>query len=266
MSHFLANTRVLGIALLTAVVLAACSAKDRDPTADWSKERLYEEAKRAMDGGNFQTAIDYFETLEARYPFGPLALQAQLDIAYAYYRFGENESAIAACDRFIKLHPTHEAVAYAHYLRGLIRYNQGRSFVNDIFPRDMSRMDQQRLRRAFDDFRTVVEQFPDSEYVADARQRLVYLRNEMARHELEVAQFYFRRSAYAAAINRIDYLIEQYDGALVMPDALALQARAYDELDMPDMARDARRVLAANWPDHPALDSGSGTRRAVLDE
>lgn len=266
MPYLIPKTRALGIALLAIVVLAACSSKDHDPTADWSKERLYEEAKRAMDGANFQTAIDYFETLEARYPFGPLALQAQLDIAYAYYRYGEDESAIAACDRFIKLHPTHDAVAYAHYLRGLIRYNQGRSFVNDIVPRDMSRMDQQRLRRAFDDFRTVVEQFPNSQYAVDARQRLVYLRNEMARHELEVARFYFKRSAYPAAINRIDYLMAHYDGAPVVPDALALQARAYEALDMPDMARDTRRVLAANWPDHPALDpEKSGRRRAALE-
>lgn len=266
MSHPRSHIRAPGLALLAAVVLAGCSAKDHDPTADWSKERLYEEAKREMDGASFQTAIDYFETLEARFPFGPLALQAQLDIAYAYYRYGEDESAIAACDRFIKLHPTHEAVAYAHYLRGLVRYNQGRSFVNDVFPRDMASMDQDRLRTAFDDFRTVVEQYPDSEYASDARKRLVYLRNEMARHELEVARFYVRRSAYPAAINRVDYLVEHFDGAPAVPEALALQARAYEELGMPDMARDARRVLATNWPEHPAAGPESDRRRAAVDE
>lgn len=265
MSHSPRKPRALGAALLAAVALAGCSSKDHDPTADWSKERLYEEAKREMDGANFSTAIDYFETLEARYPFGPLALQAQLDIAYAYYRYGEDESAIAACDRFIKLHPTHEAVAYAYYLRGLIRYNQGRSFVNDIFPRDMARMDQQRLRKAFDDFSTVVDRFPNSDYAADARKRMVHLRNQMARHELEVARFYFKRSAYAAVINRIDYLVSHYDGAPAVADALALQIRAYRRLDMADMARDTRRVLAANWPDHPALGA-EGTTRAAVDE
>lgn len=265
MSHPSRKIRTLGATLLAAAVLAACSWKQEDPTADWSKERLYAEAKRAMGRASFETAIDYFETLEARYPFGTLALQAQLDIAYAYYQYGEHESAIAACDRFIKLHPTHEAVAYAHYLRGLVRYNQGRTFLNNIFPRDMSRMDQQRLRKAFDDFRTVVEQFPDSEYAGDARKRLVYLRNEMARHELEVARFYFKRSAYAATINRIDFLMAHYDGAPAVPEALALQARAYEALDMPDMARVTRRVLAANWPDHPALAALRGRRRAAVD-
>lgn len=266
MSHFSRKTRTLGAALLAAVVLAGCSSKQHDPTADWSKERLYEEAKREMDGANFSTAIDYFETLEARYPFGPLALQAQLDLAYAYYRYGEDESAISACERFIKLHPTHEGVAYAHYLRGLVRYERGRSFVNDFFPRDMARMDQERLRKAFDDFRTVVDQFPDSEYAGDARKRMVYLRNEMARHELEVARFYFKRSAYAAVINRIDYLVTHYDGAPQVADALALQIRAYQRLGMADMARDTRRVLAANWPDHPALEAEGATRRTAADE
>lgn len=266
MSHCYRKSRTLVVALLAAVAVAGCSSMQKDPTADWSQERLYEEATRALERADFQIAIDYFETLEARYPFSPLARQAQLDIAYAYYRFGEDESAIAACDRFIKLHPTHEAVAYAHYLRGLIRYNRGSTFLSDIFPRDMSRTDQQRLRRSFEDFRAVVEQFPNSDYAADARKRMVYLRNAMARHELEVARFYFTRSAYAAVINRVDYLIAHFDGAPAVPDALALQARAYDQLGMADMARDTRRVLAANWPDHAALGADDGTRQAVLDE
>lgn len=267
MSHSSGKTRALGAALLAAVALAGCSsAGKQDPTADWSQERLYQEARRNMELANFLIAIDYFETLEARYPFSPLALQAQLDIAYAYYRYGEDESAIAACDRFIKLHPTHEAVAYAYYLRGLVRFNHGNTFLSDIFPRDMSRRDQQRLRRAFEDFRAVAEQYPNSEYGADARKRMAYLRNEMARHELDVARFYFKRSAYAAAINRIDYLMAHFDGAPAVPDALALQARAYDRLGMADMARDTRRVLAANWPEHPGLDPDNGSRRAALDE
>jgi len=250
-------SRHLLVALLLAVA-AGCASKDYDPTRDWSKEKLYQEARRAMDSGEFQTAIDYFESLEARYPFGPLALQAQLEMAYAYYRYDEDESAIAACDRFIKLHPTHEGVAYAYYMRGLVRYNQGRSFLNNVFPRDMAQMDQKRLRKAFADFRTVVEQHPNSRYAPDARQRMVYLRNQMARHELDVARFYFRRSAYTAVINRIEYLVSHYDGAPVMPDALALQVKAYQKLGMTGMANDTRRVLAANWPDNSAV-AGSST-------
>lgn len=240
---------ILALALLA--VTGGCASTDHDPTADWSKERLYEEAKRSMESGSFQDAIDYFEKLEARYPFGPLALQAQLDIAYSYYQFGEEESAIAALDRFIKLHPTHEGVAYAYYLRGLIRYNRGRTFLNDLFPRDMAQMDQQRLQQAFADFRRVVEQHGDTRYADDARKRMIYLRNQMALHELEAARFYFGRSAYTATVNRIDYLLSNYDGAPVVPDALALQARAYDRMGLDDLAADSRRVLRHNWPDYP---------------
>lgn len=246
---------LIPLLLVLAVALTGgCASRDHDPTADWSAERLYDEARRAMDGADFQQAIEYFEILEARYPFGDLALQAQLDIAYAYYRYGEDDAAISATDRFLRLHPTHEAVAYAHYLRGLIRYNRGRSFLNNMWPRDLSQADQERLRRAADDFRAVVEGFPDSDYAEDAHQRLIYLRNEMARHEYEVAEFYFQRSAFMATANRIDYLIAHYDGATVMPDALGLQIRAYQRLGMEDRADEARRVLANNWPEHPQAD------------
>jgi outer membrane protein assembly factor BamD len=249
--------RLLAALAILVVALAGCSNRDHDPTADWSKERLYEEAKLALESAEFQQAIDYFETLEARYPFGPLALQAQLEIAYAYYRFGEHESAISAADRFIKLHPTHEGVAYAYYLRGLVRYNQGRTFFHNVFPRDMAQMDQERLRKAFSDFRQVVAEHPDSRYADDARQRLTYLRNQMAAHELSVARFYFSRSAYTAVVNRVDYLLGHYDGTPAVADALALQARAYEELGMPEVAADTRRVLARTYPDHEGSGSGS---------
>jgi len=243
-----------GLAALLALTLAACSQKDYDPTAGWSKERLYTEAKRAMEGADFEQAVEYFEILEARYPFGPLALQAQLEIAYGYYKFDEFESAIAACDRFIKLHPTHRSVAYAYYLRGIVRYEQGTGFLNNFYARNMAQMDQQRLRLAFADFRTVVEQHPRSAYADDARKRMVYLRNEMARHELQTARFYFERSAYTATLNRIEYLLSHYDGAPAVPDALALQAETYERLGMRQLAADSRRVLASNWPERTAED------------
>lgn len=242
-----------GLLAILAIALTACSQKDYDPTADWSKERLYEEATRAMEAADFEQAIEYFEILEARYPFGDLALQAQLEIAYGYYKYREYESAAAACDRFIKLHPTHAAVAYAYYLRGLIRYEQGTGFLNAFYARDMSQMDQHRLRQSFADFRTVVEQHGNSAYADDARKRMIYLRNEMARHELETARFYFDRSAYTATLNRIEYLLSNYDGAPVVPDALALQAEAYDHLGLSELAADSRRILVRNWPDRANL-------------
>lgn len=247
------KTLRIGLAALLLAGLAACSQKDYDPTARWSKERLYSEAKQAMENAQFQQAVDYFETLEARYPFGPLALQAQLEIAYGYYKFDEFESAIAACDRFIKLHPTHEAVAYAYYLRGLVRYEQGTGFLNNFYARDMAQMDQQRLRLAFADFRTILEQHPDSAYADDARKRMIFLRNEMARHELETARFYYERSAYTATLNRIEYLLSHFDGAPTVPEALELQADTYERLGLEELAADSRRILARNWPERAAL-------------
>lgn len=238
------------LALTIALVLGGCASRG-DRTAGWSAEQLYSEAKRAMDGANFEGAIEYFEILEARYPFGDLAMQAQLDLAYSYYRFGEHDAALSATDRFIRIHPTHPAVAYAYYLRGVIQYNKGERFLNRWFPRDLAETDQRLLRSAYEDFHTVVERYPDTEYADDARQRLIYLRNEMARHEYEVARFYFRRSAFAATVNRIDYLIANYDGAPVMPEALVLQAEALEALGLEDRADDVRRVLSENWPEHP---------------
>lgn len=248
------NSLRFGLLAILVIALGACSQKEHDPTADWSKERLYDEATRAMEGADFEQAVEYFEILEARYPFGDLALQAQLEIAYGYYKFGEYESAISACDRFIKLHPTHEAVAYAYYLRGLVRYEKGTGFLNTFFARDMSQMDQRRLRRAFADFETVVDQHGDSEYADDARKRMIFLRNEMARHELQTARFYFERSAYTATLNRLEYLLSNYDGAPAVPEALALQARAYDQLGLDDLAEDSRRILVSNWPDRANPD------------
>lgn len=243
------------ILISLALLLGACASSETDRTRNWSAERLYDEAKRAMEGADFEEAIELFEILEARHPFSDLAMQAQLDLAYSYYRFDENDAAIQAAERFIRLHPTHEAVAYAYYLRGLVRYERGRKILNNVWARDMAQLDQQNLQRAFNDFRTIVREHPDSAYADDARQRMVYLRNQMARHEYQVAEFYLERSAYTAAINRVEYLLDNYDRAPVVPDALALQIQAYNEMGMSDRAAEARRVLQANWPDHPAVVS-----------
>jgi outer membrane protein assembly factor BamD len=246
------SLRTLLAAAAMGLLALGCTGQDYDPTTDWSKERLYREAKSALESAQFKQAIDYFEKLEARYPFGPLARQAQLDIAYAYYQYGQYDAAISATDRFIKLHPTQDGIAYAYYLRGLVRYNHSRTFINDVFSRDMEQMDQARLRKTFSDFKRVVTDYPGSEYAEDARQRMVYLRNRMALHELDTARFYFRRSAFTAVVNRVDYLLQNYDRAPAVADALALQARAYERLDLPNQAADVRRVLAANYPDHDA--------------
>jgi len=243
-------------ALLCLGLLAGCSAAPKDPTADWSARRLYEEAKLALGNHEFDTAIGHLEKLRARYPFGRYALQAQLELAYAYYKGDQFDEAIAACDRFIKEHPRNEHVDYAHYLRGLSNFNRSKSLVDVFVPRDDSKRDTLALRNAFADFDTLVRRFPDSSYAADSRQRMIHLRNNMALHELNTARFYFERGAVVAAVNRVKFLLEHFDGTPATADALALLARSYAVLGEEGLARDTLRVLQRNFPDHEALKGG----------
>lgn len=229
--------------------LAGCASIDEDLTADWSAEKLYEEAKSALDGKSYQTAIEYYETLEARYPFGRYAQQAQIEGAYAYYKSDQPDSAIAAADRFIKLHPQHESVDYAYYLKGLASFDRTRGYFDFIIPSNPSENDPLPLLRAFDDFGFLVRNYPDSRYADDARQRMIYLRNELAEYELDVADYYMRRGAWVAAANRARYVVEHYEGAEAMPRALGAMIAAYRKLDLNDLADDAIRVLRMNFPE-----------------
>lgn len=228
-----------------------------DETKDWSADRFYAEAKEAMDDGDYETAIKYFESLEARYPFGRYAQQAQLEIIYAYYKYDEPASAVAAADRFIKLQPRHPNVDYAYYMKGLANYNQGKGLIDRYIPTDASQRDPGAARQSFQDFDVLVRRFPDSKYANDARQRMVYLRNNLAAYELHVGDYYMRRGAYVAAANRAKYVVEHYQGAPVMPDALAMMVKAYRRMGMDRLADDALRVLKDNYPSNPAIAEAS---------
>ncbi len=238
--------------------LAACSGGARDPYEGWSAKQLYDSARSAMDAADFGQAVELFEALEERYPFGRYALQTQLDIAYAYYKFDETEAAIGAAERFIKFNPQHENVDYAYYLIGLVHFNKGRGFFEALSPREFEHIDQSQLQDAYNAFQTLIQKFPESRYVTDARQRMIYLRNMRAEHEYAVAEYYFRRGAYAGAVNRVKYLVEHMDGAPRVADALVLMVKAYRELGLPDLAGDALSVLQANFPDHPEVNALSG--------
>ena len=240
----------IALALLS---IAGCSLlPDKiDETKDWSASKFYSEAKTALNDGNYETAIKNFETLEARYPFGPYAQQAELEVAYAYYKYDEADSAIAAADRFIKLHPRHPNVDYAYYLKGLVNFNRSASFVDRILPQDPAQRDPSNARKSFDDFDALVKNFPNSKYTPDARQRMVYLRNNLSRYEVFVADYYMRRGGYVAAINRAKFLIEHYPNTPANADALAIMATAYRALGETKLAEDTERVLKLNFPAHP---------------
>jgi len=236
------------LVLLLVVFLAGCSLfpAEEDETKGWSASKLYNAAQDAMQGGDFETAIRYYESLEAQYPFGPYAMQAQLNLAYAFYQFDEPESALAAADRFLKLHPQHPAAAYAWYLRGIVNFNRTEGLFERFLPTDPSQRDPGAARDAFQDFKQVVERFPDSEYAKDARARMLFLRNNLARHELHVALYYMDRGAYLAAANRAMYVVENYQRSPVMREALLTMIAAYKKLGLDDLAADTEKVLAYN--------------------
>lgn len=231
-----------------ALVLSACawleSAKDQ--TKDWSASKLYTEAAQELDSGNYKTAIEYYEKLEARYPFGRYAMQAQLDVAYAHYKGEEPEAAIAAADRFIKLYPQNPYVDYAYYLKGIINYNRSVGFLDRYIPTDPSQRDPGSALDAFQDFAELVRLFPDSKYAADARQRMIYLRNNLAKNEVHVARYYMKRQAYVAAANRCTYVVEHYQRTSAVENALEVLIEAYKNLGEDKLAADAERVLTLN--------------------
>lgn len=229
--------------------LAGCASIDKDPTKDWSAQRLYTEGKTALANKEYTTAIGYFEKLEARYPYGPYAEQAMLETGYAYYKSDEMASAIAAANRFIRVHPTHPNADYAYYLKGLASFDEERSSLEKIFGAgDASGRDPKALRDAYDAFKEVVTRFPNSKYAEDSRRRLAYLTNAMAMSDIHAARYYYSVGAYVAVVNRTRYVIDNYQRTPAVEDALGLQALAYRGLGFTDLMNDTRRVLEKNFP------------------
>jgi outer membrane protein assembly factor BamD len=220
--------------------------KEFDQTTDWSAAKLYNEAAGQLDAANYQRAIEYYEKLEARFPFGRYAMQGQLDLAYAYYKDEQPEAALAAADRFIKLYPQNPFVDYAYYLKGIVNYNRSVGFIDRFIPTDASQRDPGSALDAFQDFGELVRLFPNSKYAEDARQRMLYLRNNLAKNEVHVARYYMKRGAYVAAANRAQYVIERYQRTSAVEDALEVLIEAYRKLDENQLAADAERVLVMN--------------------
>ena len=240
--------RLIWPILCSLLLVSGCSLfpEKIDKTKDWSAQKLFSEATEAMQNGNYDTAIEYYQKLESRYPFGRYAMQSQLNIAYAYFRQEEPDSAIAAVDRFIKLHPDHPAVAYALYLKGLVNFNQNMGFFARFLPTDNSQRDPGSTTQAYNDFAELIRRFPDTVYAEDAAMRMVYLRNNLARHEIHVARYYADRGAWLAAVNRAQYVVQNYQRTPAVKDALAIMLLSYHELGMPELYRDTLRVLALN--------------------
>ncbi len=236
-----------GCETLQGLKFSDASKEDKYP--GWEAKKFHDEARAAMESENYQKSIELYETLEARFPFGDYAAQTQLDIAYAYFKNDDPEASIAAAERFIKIHPRNPSVDYAYYLKGLVNFNRGIGFLDRFLPTDASQRNPNNVKEAYDNFQELERRFPNSQYVPDAKQRMVALRNNLAMYEIHVARFYIKRRAYVAAANRASYVIEEYQRTPAVPYALQVMQTAYKKLGMNDLADDAGRVYEENYPD-----------------
>jgi outer membrane protein assembly factor BamD len=237
--------------------MSACSMfrSKRDTIDNMPVDALYNNAHASLQNADYAAASKAYQRLIARFPSGEYNEQAQLDLAYSQYKDNQPDDALSTVNRFIKTYPTHKHVDYAYYLRGLINFDRTSGVIERYINREGSqaRRDQGYNLQAFDDFSELSRRFPDSAYTADARQRMIYLRNVLAQYEINVAEFYLRNKAYIAAADRSQYVIEHYQEAPQAGDALAILSRSYLALDQKTLADQTRQVLALNYPNHPYL-------------
>lgn len=243
------------LVLLSSLALFGCSSNEQLPdiAADAGEQQIYDDAQGYLRSDNYDLAVRSFQLLEARYPFGSYAEQAQLEIIYAHYSAYEHEAAVEAADRFIRLHPQHPNVDYAYYMKGLAAYTGNEDIFARFLPTDPTNRDTSQAKEAFAEFAQLLARFPNSPYAADAEARMISLRNLLARHEIIVANYYLRRGAFLAAVNRGRFVVENFQQTPAVADGLAIMAQGYIYLGMDDLADESVNVLAANFPDYPAI-------------
>ncbi len=238
--------------LLALALLNGCQSLNEDETLAWSAQKLYSEAKESLNSGDYSSSRSYYGKLLARYPAGRYAQQANLDLIQLEYKNKEYDKAVAQADKFVQLYPKSPYADYARYMKGVIAYSRDVSIIDRLIPTNIAQSDQAMMKAAYDNFENLVASSPDSDYANDARMRMTYLRNVSAEHEIYVAEYYLRRGAYLAAANRAKHVIENYQTTPSTPLALAVQVRAYQELELPKLSADAKRVLDKNFPNAAA--------------
>ena len=255
-------SRLLAL-VVVALALAGCSSTPKDENTTAATEKLYADAKDDIAAGSYERAIKSLERVEGRAAGTLLAQQAQLDLAYVYWKTGERAQAITTLDRFIKLHPSSPAFDYALYLRGVVNFNDNLGIFGNLSGQDLAERDQQASRDAFQSFKQLAEQFPQSKYAADARVRMDYIVNSLAAHEVHVARYYFRRGAYVAAANRAQRSVQEFPQTPSTEEALSLLVASYDRLGLEPLRDDAERVLKKNFPDSRYFSEGVRDRRRL---
>jgi outer membrane protein assembly factor BamD len=236
-----------GVVALCVVLLAVCGCSHQKAQQKQTPEQLFKTAKKDLANNNFNGAIKAYESLTARFPFADEARQARIDLIYAYYRAGEKESATDAADAFIRENPAHPRVDYAYYMKGMVDFERSPNAIERIFHADLTQRPPTDARKSFASFKIVVEQYPKSEYAHDALQRMVYLRDRLASYDVHVARYYLKRGAYVAAAQRARGVVDQYQGAPAVQDALAIMIECYDKLGLEPLAAQSRQVYAANF-------------------
>ncbi|WP_066456576.1 outer membrane protein assembly factor BamD [Castellaniella caeni] len=254
----LPSTARLALAGLCLALVAGCSSTSGnvDPTAGWSAERLYSQAKSDISSGSWSEARKNLEALEARYPFGIYAQQSLIDQAYVNWKDEEPEQAKAAIDRFMQQYPNHPGTDYMLYLKGMITFTPPSAVLSNITRQDPSERDPKGLRESYEAFNELIKRYPDSRYAPDARKRVAWLVNTIAENEVHIAQYYYERGAYVAAANRAQTVVTDFQGAPVVEKALYLMMLSYQKLDLPNLAEDAKRVLDKNFPDSKYYKQG----------
>jgi outer membrane protein assembly factor BamD len=235
------------LALGFAMLAAGCRSH-RGDEAKSGPEVIYARAQKSMKNSSYSQAIKELESLQSRFPFSEPARQAQLDLIYAYYKNREVDPAIDAADTFIRENPTNPRVDYAYYMKGLVYFERQANFLERYFNVDLSNRPPVNARKSFEAFDELLKKYPHSQYVGDARQRMIFLRNRLADFELHVALYYMRRGAFVGAINRAKFCVENYDGAPAVRGSMKVLVDAYRQLHMTDLAADAERVYSANYP------------------
>ncbi len=238
--------------IIALLALVGCAGKDYDKTADWSAKKLYEEGNSNLANKRYDSAIDYYQKLEARFPYGVFAQQASLESAYALWKHAKGAEAIASCDRFIREHPKHRHVPYAYYLKGYIYLSENMGFLS-FLNAPLSETDPSSLTNAFETFRQLVVRYPNSEYASDARSRMRLIVNTLADHEANVAEYYLKRGFYVAAAGRAKEILKVYPETPAVERSLMVLVQSYDNMGLLKLRDDTKLILTVNYPQNPLI-------------
>ncbi len=244
------------ILTVLALALTGCSSSESeiDKVPDKSAQALFVDARAALDNGLYQKAIQILGAIDSRFPFGPISHQVQLDLIYAYYKSGDAAQGIALADRFLRLNPNNSNVDYVYYMRALINISTEENLFQDLAGIDRTDRDPEASRSAFNDFKSIVTDFPDSKYAADSRKRMISIKSRLAKYEIAVAKYYIKREAYASAANRARYVVEYFSPSPEIEQALEIMIECYGNLGLADLKRNAMQVLAANFPNNKLVE------------